>query len=157
MYQRYICFFSALNTIFFFFCLISLSAKALLHFSFLHVLYILFRLFSSSGHHITNFYQILIMSAQSEDSRTITSVIVITFLGYLFVWLVGFTAYRPLQVIQILFIHLYEMYMIFKQIGCWQQFLNHHGFICLHQVKWFLVLQSNSNCFICAQLNRLNY
>ena len=32
-------------------------------------------------------------------------------------------------------------------------FLNEYELICSHTVKWFRVLQSNANSFICSQLN----
>ena len=38
--------------------------------------------------------------------------------------------------------------MIYKQIVCKKQFLNKPGLICLHTVKWFQVLLSNTNSFI---------
>ena len=44
-------------------------------------------------------------------------------------------------------------YMICKQIVYWEQFLNKPEVICLHIVKWFQVLLSNTVSFICTQLN----
>ena len=36
-------------------------------------------------------------------------------------------------------------------------FLIKQGLICLHTVKWFEVLISNTNSFICSQLNGFKY
>ena len=43
--------------------------------------------------------------------------------------------------------------MICRQILYSKQFLNEPEFICLHTVKWFQVLLSNTDSFIYTQLN----